>query len=43
MALNKVNAGRNVPEDFNVVVEIPMLSDPIKYEVDTSRGAHRRA
>lgn len=39
MALNKVNAGRNVPDDFNVVVEIPMLSDPIKYEVDKESGA----
>lgn len=39
MALHRVNAGRNVPEDFNAVIEIPMLSDPIKYEVDKATGA----
>lgn len=32
-------AGRNVPNDFNVIIEIPMNSDPIKYEVDKESGA----
>jgi inorganic pyrophosphatase len=27
------------PEEFNVVIEIPMNSDPIKYEVDKESGA----
>ena len=39
MSLNKVTPGNNVPESFNVVVEIPMDSDPIKYEVDKDSGA----
>ena len=39
MSLNKVTPGNNVPESFNVVVEIPMDSDPIKYEVDKESGA----
>src|SRR3569833_3140565 len=39
MSLNRVNAGRDVPNDFNVVIEIPMNADPIKYEVDKESGA----
>ena len=39
MSLDRVTAGRNVPEDFNVVIEIPMNADPVKYEVDKDTGA----
>ena len=39
MSLNNVTAGRDVPNDFNVVIEIPMNADPIKYEVDKESGA----
>lgn len=39
MSLNKVPAGRDLPNDFNVVIEIPMNADPIKYEVDKESGA----
>jgi inorganic pyrophosphatase len=28
-----------VPNDFNVIIEIPMNADPIKYEVDKDTGA----
>ena len=38
MAFEKVHAGRNVPDDCNVIIEIPMRSDPIKYEVDKESG-----
>ena len=34
MSLNKVPSGKNLPDDFNVVIEISMHSEPIKYEVD---------
>ena len=34
MSLNNVPPGKNVPDSFNVVIEIPMNADPIKYEVD---------
>uniref|UniRef100_UPI002896A154 inorganic diphosphatase n=1 Tax=Diaphorobacter nitroreducens TaxID=164759 RepID=UPI002896A154 len=34
MSLNNVKPGKNIPETFNVVIEIPAESDPIKYEVD---------
>ena len=39
MSLNKVSAGRDVPNDFNVIIEIPMNADPVKYEVDKESGA----
>ncbi len=39
MSLDKVTPGKNVPESFNVVIEIPMNADPIKYEVDKETGA----
>ncbi|HYC37960.1 MAG TPA: inorganic diphosphatase [Usitatibacter sp.] len=39
MSLNLVDAGRDLANDFNVVIEIPMHADPIKYEVDKQTGA----
>ncbi|MEO7741644.1 MAG: inorganic diphosphatase [Usitatibacter sp.] len=39
MSLNLVDAGRHLGNDFNVVIEIPMHADPIKYEVDKETGA----
>lgn len=39
MSLNQVPAGKDLPNDFNVVIEIPMNGAPIKYEVDKDSGA----
>ena len=39
MSLEKVSPGKNVPESFNVIIEIPMNADPVKYEVDKESGA----
>ncbi|WP_085314410.1 inorganic diphosphatase [Derxia lacustris] len=39
MSLDNIPAGKDVPNDFNVVIEIPMNADPIKYEVDKDSGA----
>ena len=39
MSLNKVPSGQNVPDDFNVIIEIPMHGEPVKYEVDKESGA----
>jgi inorganic pyrophosphatase len=33
MGLHLVSAGRNVPEEINVVIEIPKDAEPVKYEV----------
>lgn len=34
-----VTSGKNVPDDVNVIIEIPAQSDPIKYEIDKVSGA----
>ena len=39
MSLNLVSSGRNVPDDINVIIEIPAHGEPIKYEVDKESGA----
>src|SRR6187551_975266 len=39
MSLNLVPSGKNLPHDFNVIIEIPMQGDPVKYEVDKESGA----
>ncbi|MEQ1637110.1 MAG: inorganic diphosphatase [Methylococcales bacterium] len=38
MSFNKVPSGRNIPNDINVIIEIPAFSDPVKYEVDKHTG-----
>ncbi|MCL5255286.1 MAG: inorganic diphosphatase [Gammaproteobacteria bacterium] len=38
MSLNAVPAGKNLPEEVNVIIEIPANADPIKYEVDKDTG-----
>ena len=37
--LNLIPAGKSLPDDINVIIEIPMNADPIKYEVDKDTGA----
>lgn len=39
MSLKAIAAGRDVPNDINVIIEIPMRGEPIKYEVDKESGA----
>lgn len=39
MNLDRVGSGKNVPDDVNVIIEIPAHSDPVKYEVDKDTGA----
>jgi inorganic pyrophosphatase len=39
MSLDKVTPGARAPDEFNVIIEIPMNADPIKYEVDKESGA----
>ena len=39
MSLDNVTPGNNVPESFNVIIEIPMNADPVKYEVDKATSA----
>ncbi|WP_299018998.1 MULTISPECIES: inorganic diphosphatase [unclassified Tepidimonas] len=39
MAFNQVTPGNKVPDAFNVIIEISMHGEPIKYEVDKASGA----
>ena len=39
MNLDRVGSGNDVPNEINVVVEIPAHSDPVKYELDKKTGA----
>ena len=39
MSLHNVTPGPKAPDNFNVIIEIPMNADPIKYEVDKQTGA----
>lgn len=38
MNLEKICAGKNAPEEINVIIEVPMGSDPVKYEFDKEMG-----
>jgi len=39
MSLHLVPTGKNVPDEINVIIEIPMGGEPIKYEIDKDSGA----
>ena len=39
MNLDRVSSGNNIPDELNVVIEIPSHSDPVKYELDKETGA----
>ena len=39
MGFDLVSAGKDVPNDINVIIEISAQGDPIKFEVDKDSGA----
>jgi inorganic pyrophosphatase len=39
MRLEAISIGANPPEEVNVVVEVPVGGEPIKYEMDKASGA----
>jgi len=39
MSLHNVPSGKDLPNDINVIIEIPLNGEPIKYEVDKDTGA----
>ncbi|WP_428609407.1 inorganic diphosphatase [Sedimenticola sp.] len=39
MNLDRVTSGSDVPNEINVIIEIPAQSDPVKYELDKETGA----
>src|SRR5210317_829277 len=38
MRIDAIAIGENPPEDINVIVEVPMGGQPIKYEMDKAAG-----
>ncbi len=39
MNLSKIPVGENPPFDINVIIEVPLGGEPIKYEMDKASGA----
>lgn len=39
MSFSKIPCGKSLPDDFNVVIEIPANHDPIKYEIEKDADA----
>ena len=39
MNLNAISIGAHAPEEVNVVIEVPIGGEPIKYEMDKESGA----
>jgi inorganic pyrophosphatase len=39
MRLDAIPIGKNPPDDVNVVIEVPLGGEPIKYEMDKESGA----
>ena len=39
MSLMEIDSGRDVPNEINVIIEIPMHGEPVKYEVNKDSGA----
>lgn len=39
MDINKIPVGKNAPHEINVIIECPLGTEPIKYEMDKDSGA----
>ncbi|QFU17987.1 inorganic diphosphatase [Microvirga thermotolerans] len=39
MRLDAIPIGKNPPDDVNVIIEVPLGGEPIKYEMDKESGA----
>ena len=39
MDITKISPGKDLPNQVNVIIEVPMNSDPVKYEMDKDSGA----
>ena len=38
MRIDAISIGKNPPEDINVIIEVPVGGEPIKYELDKEAG-----
>ena len=39
MDISKIPVGKNPPDDLNVIIEVPVGGEPVKYEFDKKSGA----
>ena len=39
MNIDAIPTGKNPPDDLNVIIEVPLGGEPIKYEIDKASGA----
>jgi len=39
MNIDAIPIGKNPPDDLNVIIEVPLGGEPIKYEIDKTSGA----
>ncbi|MCP5411077.1 MAG: inorganic diphosphatase [Alphaproteobacteria bacterium] len=39
MRIDQIPVGKNAPQDVNVIIEVPIGGEPIKYELDKASGA----
>ena len=39
MRIDAIEIGKNPPDDINVIIEVPIGGEPIKYELDKASGA----
>jgi inorganic pyrophosphatase len=39
MRIDQIPVGKNAPNDVNVIIEVPIGGEPIKYELDKASGA----
>src|SRR3989338_8224515 len=39
MNIKKISIGKDAPNYVNVIIEVPMNADPVKYEMDKDSGA----
>jgi inorganic pyrophosphatase len=38
MNIDKISVGKNAPDEVNVIIEVPVGGEPIKYELDKEAG-----
>src|SRR5579872_6873638 len=39
MRVDQIPVGKNAPDDVNVIIEVPIGGEPLKYELDKASGA----
>ena len=43
MRIDAISIGKNPPNEINVIIEVPVGGEPIKYEMDKEAGTDRKS